>query len=97
MSAALSVEIYRTFKETPDFELKRPITHTELSIFSNIAEGYEYNFKKARKFAELCDGISRRIEITDLNRHKQLPYQKNRWLAMNNGIRRNIQNTPQAD
>jgi four helix bundle protein len=45
-SARLSADIYRELKDLKDFGFRDQITHSGLSIPSNIAEGFERKSKK---------------------------------------------------
>jgi len=45
-SKVLTLEIYKTFRESRDYDFKRHIQRTAISVMNNIAEGFE---KKTNK------------------------------------------------
>ena len=56
-SVELSSEIYIYFKELKDFGFKNQITHSSLSVPSNIAEGIErFSDKETIRFLDIAKG-----------------------------------------
>ncbi len=59
LSARLSADVYKTFKQCKDYGFKDQITRASLSIPSNIAEGMEKeSYKDKIRFIEYAKGSS---------------------------------------
>jgi len=69
-SCRLSVEIYAYFKENRDFSFKDQITHSSLSIASNIAEGMEKDVgfkwvKESNELLKMLNGLKTNLKTKE--------------------------------
>jgi len=97
----LSVAIYAYFKENKDYAFKDQITHSSLSIASNIAEGMEKEYiKENLRFLEISKGSTAElitqiyigIEIYYIEKEIGFQWIKeaNELLKMLNGLKKNL-------